>query len=149
MNNSTNLISKETEIIEINKEVQKISICEIMKNNTSDIIQKLEVELPILFQNYSDLYSRYLHSIKDLFGVCHIAEKQYFDKMQVDQDVLKAFDDYLKFIAHITESQIGTSTEFLKSYVQFRLALVDSWDQYADIMMNTYAKMFSQFVQKK
>mgnify|MGYP001431384338 FL=1 len=149
MNNSTNLISKETEIIEINKEVQKISICEIMKNNTSDIIQKLEVELPILFQNYSDLYSRYLHSIKDLFGVCHIAEKQYFDKMQVDQDVLKAFDDYLKFIAHIIESQIGTSTEFLKSNVQFRLALVDSWDQYTHIMMNTYAKMFSQFVQKK
>jgi len=148
MDNSTDLISKELETIENNKDIQKISICEIMKTNTADIIQKLEADLPILFQNYSDLYSRYLHSIKDLFGVCHIAEKQYFDKMQVDQKVLKIFDDYWKFVAHVTESQIGTSTDFLKAYVQFRLSIIDSWDQYAHTTMNMYAKMLSRFIQE-
>ncbi|MBI5859217.1 MAG: hypothetical protein HZB73_00430 [Nitrosarchaeum sp.] len=148
MDNSTNLISKESETIVSNDKIQKISICEIMKNNTSDIIQKLEVDLPILFQNYSDLYSRYLHSIQDLFGVCHLAEKQYFDKMQVDEKILRVFDDYWKFIAHVTESQIGTSTDFLKSYVQFRLSIIDSWDQYTHITMNTYAKMLSRFIQE-
>lgn len=148
MGNSTDLISKEFETIESNKDIQKISICEIMKTNTADIIQKLEADLPILFQNYSDLYARYLHSIKDLFGVCHIAEKQYFDKMQVDQNVLKIFDDYWKFVAHVTESQIGTSTDFLKTYVQFRLSIIDLWDQYAHTAMNMYAKTLSRFIQE-
>jgi hypothetical protein len=148
MTDFDNLILKKSEIIESDNKVQKISICEIMKNNTSDIIQKLEVDLPILFQNYSDLYSRYLHSIKDLFGVCHLAEEQYFDKMQIDQKILKVFDDQWKFMANITESQIGLSTDFLKSYVQFRLSVIDSWDQYTHTTMNTYAKMLSQFIQE-
>jgi len=148
MDSSTSLISEKSEIIKNNNKNHDISICEIMKNNTSDIIQKLEVEIPILFQNYSDLYSRYLHSIQDMFGVCHLAEKQYFDKMHVDQNVLKSFDEYWKFIANITESQIGVSTDFLKSYVQFRLSAVDSWDEYAHMTMNMYAKMLSGFIQK-
>ena len=50
MTDLVDLISKIDETVEDDK-VQKISLCEIMKNNTSDIIQKLEVDLPILFQN--------------------------------------------------------------------------------------------------
>jgi len=148
MDNSTQLISNKSEINEIENKSQKISMCEIMKTNTSDIIQKLEVEMPILFQNYSDLYSRYLHSIQDLFGVCHLAEEKYFDKIQIDQNILKALDEHWKFMASITESQIDLSTNFLKSYVPFRLSIMDSWDQYAHTVMNTYAKMLSQFIQK-
>lgn len=148
MDNSTHLISEKIETIENNNKNREISICEIMKNNTSDIIQKLEVEIPILFQNYSDLYSRYLHSIQDLFGVCHLAEKQYFDKMYVDQKVLKSFDEHWKFMTNIAELQIGVSTDFLKSYVQFRLSIIDSWDKYTHTAMNTYAKMLSKFIQE-
>lgn len=148
MNDSTHLISEKSETNNSNNNVQKISICGIMKDNTSDIIQKLELKIPILFQNYSELYSRYLHSIQDLFGVCNLAEKQYFDKMQVDQKFLKIFDDNWKFMTNIAESKIDLSTDFLKSYVQFRLSLIDSWDQYAHTALNTYAKMLSQFIQK-
>jgi len=147
MDNSTHLISEKIETIENDNKDREISICEIMKNNTSNIIQKL-VDTPILFQNYSDLYSRYLHSIQDLFGVCHLAEKQYFDKIHVDQKVLKSFDEHWKFMTNIAESQIDLSTDFLKSYVQFRLSLIDSWDEYAHAVMNTYAKMLSRFIQE-
>lgn len=148
MDDLTHLISKKSETIESDNKVQKISICEIMKNNTSNIIQKLESESPILFQNYSELYSRYLHSIKDLFGVCHLAEEQYFDKIQVDQNILNIFDNNWKFISNISESQIDLSTDFLKYYIQLRLSVIDSWDQYAHTMLNMYAKMLSQFIQK-
>ena len=148
MDDSTHLISQKSETNNSNNKVQTISICGIMKNNTSDIIQKLELESPILFQNYSELYSKYLHSIQDLFGVCNLAEKQYFDKMQVDQKFLKIFDDNWKFMTKIAESQIGLSADFLKSYVQFRLSIIDSWDQYAHAAMNTYAKILSRFIQE-
>ena len=148
MVDSTQIISIKSKTIENENKPEKISICEIMKSNTSDIIQRLEVEIPILFQNYSDLYSRYLHSIQDLFGVCHLAEEKYFDKMQVDQNILKVFDEYWKFMANITESQIDLSTDFLKSYVQFRLSIIDSWDPYVHTSMNIYAKMLSRFIQE-
>lgn len=147
MEENVQLISKKLLASENENKSQKISICEVMKTNTADIIQKLEVEMPVLFQNYSDLYSRYLHSIQDLFGVCHLAEDKYFDKMQIDQNFLKAIDQYWKFMANITESQIDLATNFLKSYVPFRISVLDSWDQYVHTLTNTYAKTFSQFIQ--
>lgn len=140
-------VISEKPLIEKENEIQKISICEIMKTNTSDIIQKLEVEMPILFQNYADLYSRYLHSIQDLFGVCHLAEEKYFDKMQIDQNFMKIIDEYWKTMATITESQIDLTTDILKSYVPFRLSVLDSWDKYMHTLTNTYAKTLSQFIQ--
>lgn len=148
MKNSTNLISKKPEIIKDENKNQEISICEIMKNNTSEIIEKLEVEIPILFQNYSDLYTRYLHSIQDAFKVCHLAEKQYFDKIDVDQEILKTFNDNWKFLTNSAISQIGFSTDLLKSYVQFRTSIIDSWDQYAHTAINTYSKILSGIIQK-
>jgi hypothetical protein len=147
MEDTVQVIPKKPKSNENENKSQKISVCEIMKTNTSDIIQKLEVEMPILFQNYSDLYSRYLHSIQDLFGVCNLAEEKYFDKMQIDQNFLKAVDQYWKFMANITESQIDLTTNFLKSYIPFRLSVIDSWDQYVHTLTNTYAKTLSQFIQ--
>ena len=37
-----------------------MSICDVMKNNTSAIIGKLESQIPIYAQLYSDLYTKYL-----------------------------------------------------------------------------------------
>lgn len=71
------------------KDRTKKSVCGVMKDNTLDIIQKLESEMPSFFQEYSDLYTRYLHSIQDVFGTCSLAEKQYFDKLEVDQNIAK------------------------------------------------------------
>ena len=141
-------LTKPTQIIESEKKVQKLSVCGVIKNNASEIIQKLELEMPIVFQGYSDLYSRYLHSIKDIFGVCHIAEKQYFDKFEVDQNTLKAFDDYFKSINDVSKYQIDLFQNFLKYYFQNRLSFVDSSDKYFHSMMNIYAKTLSQFIQR-
>src|SRR3989338_8128872 len=66
-----------------------ISICDVMKGDTSEIIQKLESNVPSLVQNYSDLYTAYLHMFDDLFGTCYMAEKEFFDKLNIDQGTLK------------------------------------------------------------
>jgi len=147
MEEKVQVISNKLMPDENKNEFPKISICEIMKTNTTGIIQKLEIEIPILFQNYSDLYSRYLHSLQDLFGVCQLAEEKYFDKMPIDQNFLKVVDQYCKFMAKITESQINLTNNFLKSYVPFRLSAIDLWDQYVHTLTDTYAKTLSQFIQ--
>ncbi|HXW02771.1 MAG TPA: hypothetical protein VD651_00700, partial [Nitrosarchaeum sp.] len=73
-----------------------ISICDIMKNRTSEIVQKMECQLPLTMQQYSDLYTAYLHSFDDMFGTCYISQKEFFDKLNIPQETLKEFDKYLE-----------------------------------------------------
>ena len=68
---------------------EHISICDVMKDNTSKVIQKIETGIPPVFQNYSDLYSAYLHMFNDLFGTCYMVEKKFFDKLNIDQGILR------------------------------------------------------------
>ena len=130
-------------------DVGRVSVCGIMKDGTSEIIQKLESEIPQLFQVYSDLYTRYLHSIQECYGVCHIAEKQYFDKLEIDNGFLKILDDYFKSNTRILDANIDLSTSFLRSYVQYRIAQIDSWDKYVHVGIDMYAKFLSGIVTKK
>ena len=72
-----------------------VSVCDIMKGNTSEIIKKMEAQIPTYFQMHSDVYREFLHSMDDIFGTCFIAEKEFFDKLNFDQYTLKLFDDYM------------------------------------------------------
>lgn len=86
-----------TEQIVTRKEVDNtISICNIMKSNTSEVIKKVEAQIPSYFQLYSDFYKEYLHTLDDLFGTCYISEKEFFDKLGFDQNTLKLIDSYWK-----------------------------------------------------
>jgi len=122
-----------------------ISICDVMKNNTSEIIQKIESKFPTYTQLYTDLYTKYLHSIGDLYSTCYLSEKEFFEKLGMDKTTLQAFDAYWKSITNMTMSQIDMATNFAKMYVQFRLATIDSYDKVAHIMMNSYARAWNQF----
>lgn len=120
-----------------------------MKDNTLEIIQKLELEMPQIFQEYSDLYTRYLYSIQDIFGTCGLVEKQYFDKMQVDHSTLNVYDNYLKSATKISESHMYLSTNFVRTYIQFRLSAVDAWDKYLHTCVDMYIKPGSEFLQRR
>lgn len=149
MEEITEKTSKQSSVIIKDKTNPKKSVCGVMKDNTMGIIQKLESEMPQLFQEYSDLYSRYLHSVQDIFGTCSLAEKQYFDKMKVDQNMLNMYDNYLKSATNIAQSQIDLSTNFVRTYIQFRLSSMDAWDKYMHTCLNMYAKSLSEILQKK
>jgi len=126
----------------------KISICDVMKDNTSKRIKKLESQIPSYFQEYSDLYTEYLHMFDDLFGTCYIAEKEFFDKLGFDQETLKTFDNYSKTLTNFYSSQIDMSTNYLRDYVKMRISAIKSYDGYMHVMMDSYAKSLSQFNSK-
>ncbi|MEX2313424.1 MAG: hypothetical protein WD650_05475 [Nitrosopumilaceae archaeon] len=134
------------DIAQIKKSLQtKISVCDVMKNNTSSIIKKMEFQVPAYLQQYTDLYTAYLHSFDQIFGTCYIAEKEFFDKLEIDQNTLKSFDNFSKTFRDVISSQIDTSTQFLNTYVKMRISAIDSFDRYAQVMMRIYANMLSQF----
>ena len=124
---------------------ETISICDVWKNNTSKVLEKLESQSPTHFQLYSNLYTEYLHYLEDLFGTCYISEKQFFDKLGVDQKTIKGLDNFWSGVAKNYTSQIDMYTQFLKVYVQMRISVIKSYDRYMHVFMDSYAKMLSQY----
>ena len=124
-------------------EKDTVSICDVMKNNTTEIVQKIESKFPIYAQLYTDLYTKYLHSINDLFSTCYLSEKEFFDKLGMNKQAIQALDAYWKSITNMTMSQIDMSTNFAQMYVQFRLTTIDSYDKVAHMMMDNYARAWN------
>ena len=128
----------------VSKIENKVSVCDIMKNNTSEIIKKLESKTPSLMQKYSDLYMQYLHTIDDIFGTCYISEKEFFDKLNLDQNVLKEVEKFSNSLTAISLNQIEASSKYLDAYMQMRVSALKTYDDFMHVMMDSYAKTLSQ-----
>ena len=127
------------------KQEEKLSICDVMKEDTSEVIKKLESQVPSLVQNYSDLYAEYLHMFDDLFGTCYIAEKEFFDKINIDQGILKQIKKNSEVMKKNYLSNVDMTTKFFDAYVKMRISTIKSFDNYVHVMMESYAKTLSQF----
>ena len=123
----------------------KISVCDVMKSKTSSVIRKMESQIPSYAQEYSDLYAEYLHTIDDFFGTCYLSEKEFFDKLNIDQKTLKAFDNLWSFWEKTATSQIEVSTNFMRTNNQLRISAIKSYDKYVHTMMDSYSKMLSEY----
>ena len=126
-------------------EDSSMSICDLMQGNTSEVLKKMESQIPTYVQLYSDIYKEYIHTIDDLFGTCYISEKEFFDKIPIDQNTLKLIDSYWKNSIKIFGNQIDMSTNFLRVYSQMRISSIQAYDQYMHAVMDYYANMLSQF----
>ena len=90
------------------------SICNVFKDDTSKIIKKLEMQIPSHFQIYSDMYKEYLHVMDDVFGTCILSEKEFIDKMDIDQKLIKNIESCTNYLTSIWISQIDRMTSYLK-----------------------------------
>ena len=129
----------------VSKIENKVSVCDIMKNNTSQIMKKIESQSPSLIQKYSDLYMIYLHTIDDIFSTCYISEKEFFDKLDIDQGILKEAEKFSKALTAIYIDQIELSSKYLEANIQMRVSALKTYDNFMHVMMESYAKTLSQF----
>ena len=134
-----------TEIVIKTPPEEKISVCDIMKTNTSKIIQKFESKIPSQFQQYSDLYTAYLHTIDDVFGTCYISEKEFFDKLNIDQGVLRSIQDFSKAVTETYLDQIDLYAKYRQEFIQMQTSSLKTYDNLMHAMMDSYAKTLSQF----
>lgn len=123
----------------------KISICDIMKSNSSRVIQKLESQIPLNFQESSILYTAYLKTMDHIFGTCLIAEKEFFDKLNIDQGVLTAFKNYSNFISDVYLKQIDTYSKFRQTNIQTQTSYLESYDEFFKTLVDSYGQFLSQF----
>ena len=127
------------------EETGKLSVCDVMKEDTSKIIQKLESQIPLNLQQYSDLYSAYLHTLEDVFGTCYISEKEFFDKLNIDQGILAAYQKYSNTFTDAFIDQIELFSEIKEQNIQTQKSYLEVYDQFMHSMMDSYAKFLSQY----
>ena len=134
-----------TEMSVQNNNDEHVSVCDIMKGNTSEIIRKFESHIPSLLQNYSNLYTAYLHVFDDLFGTCYIHEKEFFDKLNIEESILKQLKENSESIKNRYLENIEITTKFFDEQFKMRISSVQSFENFARIMMDSYAKTLSQY----
>ena len=124
----------------MSEEMNSSSVCDIFKDNTSKIINKLEMQIPSHFQIYSDMYKEYLHLIDDTFGTCIMSEKEFFDKMNIDNNLIKKTSQYANYLTNMWINQIENYDSYLKWYSKMRISSMKTYDEFIHEMMNMYAK---------
>jgi hypothetical protein len=117
-----------------------ISVCDVMKDNTSKIIKKLETQIPFSTQHYSDLYTLFLHSVDDIFGTCYLAEKQFFDKLGFDQSALRSFKMLSDQFTGAFVAQIEMASTLQKSQLELQKNLLHMYEQYMHSLIDSYWK---------
>ena len=122
-----------------------VSIPGIMKDNTSEIIEKIDSKIPIYVQLYSDLYKKYLHIVSNFCTTSYLAQKEFFDKMGVNDTRLAMFDAYLDSVKQMILLQIDVNENMIQSYVDHRLTVLDFYDQMMNGNITNFTKMFSLF----
>jgi len=138
--NSNQIENKETvENIEID------SVSQILKNNTHEITKKLESQLPLKVQQFSELYSAYLHSINNTFDSCITCEKELFEKLGMDKGIIKVFGEYTKTCTDTMLQQMDQYAQFRKYATDTQLSVVKSWDDFMTSMIGYNIKIFNQF----
>jgi len=145
METETRVVTKNEPKIE---EKSKISICDLTKNNTSEILQKMEYQLPVYLQGYTDLFIKYLHSFNTTFGTCRISEKQFFDRLGINHQVMEEIAEYWNFAKNLTVIQIETCSKFVQDYIDFRISTIDSLDKFMTSALEYYSKALSEFNKK-
>lgn len=121
------------------------SMPNIMKDNTSEIIGKIDSKIPIYVQLYSDLYKKYLHIANNFCTASCLAQKEFFDKMEVNNVMSTMFDAYLGSAKQMVLLQIDINENMIQSYVSHRLTVLDFYDQLMSRNITNFAKMFSLF----
>lgn len=121
------------------------SMPNIVKTNTSEIIEKIDSKIPMYVQLYSDLYKKYLHIANNFCTTSCLTQKEVFDKVGVNDAVLTMFDAYLGSVKQMVLLQIDLNENMIQSYVSHRLTVLDFYDQMVNRNIVNFTKMFSLF----
>ena len=124
---------------------QVISICDVMKNDSLKMINKLEAVGPVQYQLFSDIYIDHLQFIKKMFNVCLMSEKRFFDKLNINEDVLGNIKSSSDHITKIVTDQIENYSRWMELYAQVRVVGMESYNQYTTVMMEVYSTTLNSF----
>lgn len=116
------------------------SFCDMVRGSTSKILKEMELQTPMHFQLYSDMYKEYLHLLDNVFGMCMVAEREVVDRLGVGQGFLAEFDRLASAVTDGWLRQINNYGSFLQWYSQVRSSGIKSNDRFMHSMISAYAQ---------
>ena len=123
------------------EEAPVLSVCDVLRDNTNQVIVKVESLLPSFIESFANIQEAYLRIARDFFGTCYIAEKELLDKMGVDHKAIESFDKYLKVLTKYMILDIDMVNNFRKTFVTNTISGMKTYDNYVKLMLSEYAKM--------
>lgn len=129
---------------EIDNQNKDESVSEIMRGDTSEVLQKMEQQMPIIFQNYSNLYTQYLHMLDDIFGTFFISEKKLFENLEIEPKTMKQIKENSKSIKNMYIQNIENSSKLFEGFSKMKIKSMKSYDNYVHDMMTFYFNYLSQ-----
>ena len=121
------------------------SFSKITKDNTHKIINKLESDLPSKTQQFSELYTAYLHTMNNTFDSCIMYEKEFLEKLGVEQNILKLFGNLVEFQTKTMLEQMNMYTKFRENNTKIQLSAIRSFDEFTQNIIKANIKMYNQF----
>jgi ribosome-binding protein aMBF1 (putative translation factor) len=127
------------------EETESDSISQVLKNNTHKFTKKLESQLPLKMQQFSELYTAYLHSVNNTFDSCTTCEKELSEKLGMDKGLIKAFGKYTKVCTDSMLQQMDYYAQFRKYSTEAHLSAMKSCDNFMTSVIGYNLKIFDQF----
>jgi hypothetical protein len=118
-----------------------LSVCDIVRDNTNEVIMKVESLLPTYIESFTNMQEEYLRIARDFFGTCYIVEKKLLDKMGIDHKAIDSFDKYLKVLTKYTILDIDMANNFQKTFVANTISIMKTYDNYVKLMLSGYTKV--------
>ena len=118
------------------------SVSQITKDSIHKITAKLESQLPVKTQQFSEIYTAYLHAMNNTFDSCITCEKELMDKLGVDKAVLQAFVEFSKSQTNSVLQQTDFYAQWRKYSNDMQLSAIKSWDTFMQTMMDANLKIF-------
>ena len=118
------------------------SVSQITKDNIHKITAKLESQLPVKTQQFSELYTAYLHAMNNTFDSCITCEKELMDRLGVDKAVLQAFVEFSKSQTDSVLQQMDFYAQWRKYSNDMQLSAIKSWDTFMQTMIDANLKIF-------
>lgn len=119
------------------------SVSQITKNNIHKITSKLESQLPVKTQQFSEIYTAYLHAMNNTFDSCITCEKELMDKLGVDKAVLQAFVEWSQSQTDSVLQQMDFYAQWRKYSNDMQVSAIKSWDNFMQVMIQSNLKMFN------
>ena len=82
--------------------------------------------------------------LDDMFGTCYIAEKKFFDRLNIDQGILRQVKENSESVKNACIQNIEMFSNLFDQYVKMRVDSIKSFDNYVHVMMNSYANFLTQ-----
>lgn len=118
-----------------------ISIYDTAKDSTSEIIGKMDSKTLTDVQLYSRLYKKYLHMMDHFLGACYTVQKELISKAGMSDTSSSMFDAYLESVKQMALSLMDVNESIAKSHMEFRLSVLDSYDEMVTGTIINFSKM--------